>query len=273
MSEITVLGAEGFIGSRIITRLREQERSVSIVRRDEDVSNRNLGHVIYCIGVTADFRRRPIDTVEAHVCKLLQILRSAQFDSFLYLSSTRLYGSYGSGLEDERLNLSPAVSDDLYNLSKAMGESVGLAGSPKFKVARLSNVYGEAGSDNFLASVIREAVTQKRIVLQTSLASTKDYIHIDEVVELLIRILTSGKQRIYNVASGFNITNEQIVTSLSKLTGCTVEVADGAPTSTFPVINVERIRSEFSFQPGSVLDRLDELVQQLVSAGGISDLN
>jgi len=31
------------------------------------------GHVIYCIGLTADFRQKPFETIEAHVSKLAEV--------------------------------------------------------------------------------------------------------------------------------------------------------------------------------------------------------
>ena len=52
--------------------------------------------MIYAIGVTADFRTRPFETMEAHVSVLCEILRDARLDSLTYLSSTRLYGGAAS---------------------------------------------------------------------------------------------------------------------------------------------------------------------------------
>jgi len=59
--------------------------------RDESLDGRDLGHIIYCIGITADFRRRPHDTITAHVTKLQEVLTRTSFESLVYLSSTRVY--------------------------------------------------------------------------------------------------------------------------------------------------------------------------------------
>src|SRR5688500_5975918 len=88
---ITVLGASGFIGSRLVSQLAATGAEYQAVGRNEALPAGPLGHVIYCIGLTADFRSRPLNTVEAHVCKLLEVLRKCDFESLLYLSSTRLY--------------------------------------------------------------------------------------------------------------------------------------------------------------------------------------
>ncbi len=87
----TVLGATGFIGMRVAALARSLGHNVCCPSRDENLDGRDLGHVIYSIGITADFRRRPHDTVTAHVTKLQEVLTRTSFDSLVYLSSTRVY--------------------------------------------------------------------------------------------------------------------------------------------------------------------------------------
>ena len=71
MSLVTVLGAGGFIGGALVARLIAEGRPVDPVTRDDLPAllsaRRPAGDVIYCIGLTADFRTRPLDTAEAHV--------------------------------------------------------------------------------------------------------------------------------------------------------------------------------------------------------------
>jgi len=118
MNTITVLGSSGFIGSHLVNKLRELNVSYYCPSREEDLTKKNLGDVIYCIGLTADFRSRPFDTVTAHVCKLLTILQECRFDSLLYLSSTRLY-MYESILtrakEESGIITNSMRVSDLYN--------------------------------------------------------------------------------------------------------------------------------------------------------------
>jgi nucleoside-diphosphate-sugar epimerase len=259
---ITVLGGQGFIGRRLIERLDELELERYAPAREEPLTGKHLGQIIYCIGLTADFRSRPFDTVAAHVCKLLEVLRDCDFDSLLYLSSTRLYGAGAESTKEEaELRVTPSNPSDLYNLSKAMGESLALNCGKHTRVARISNVYGpDFTSDNFLTTVIKDAVRENKVVLQTSSASAKDYVSVADVVNGLIDIATKGKERIYNVASGCNLSNGELAAALMSLTGCVVEFAAAAPTVSFPVIDTERLKSEFTFQPSNVLNDLERLV-------------
>jgi nucleoside-diphosphate-sugar epimerase len=258
----TVLGASGFIGSHLVRWLEAQSTPYRAPSRDENLMGEPLGHVIYCIGLTADFRERPFDTVRAHVSRLLDILEQAEFDSLLYLSTTRVYAGLSDSTEDSSLQVNPGQSDDLYNISKIMGESLSLsAPRPQVRVVRLSNVYGpDFLSHNFLTSVIKEAVEHKRVRLRTSMASEKDYVNINDVIPLLPRIALSGREQIYNIASGVNTSNRALLEVIQRVTGCDVEVADDAPTVLFPKINIDRIREEFDFSPSLIQESLAELI-------------
>lgn len=259
---ITVLGASGFIGSHLVERLKKYKLPHQAITRNGALPAANLGNVIYCIGVTADFRSRPFDTVDAHVCTLLELVRKWQFESLLYLSSTRLYSSGDSTDEEEPLRVRPQNFSDLYNISKLMGESITLNCGRTGRVARIANVYGpDFTSDNFLPSILKQAVKGEKVVVQTAPSSEKDYVWIDEVVEQLIFIANEGKHNIYNVASGMNVSHIELMEKLRQLTGCEIEFAPEAPEIRFPRINTQRVRSEFGFLPSSMLQDLPWLVQ------------
>jgi nucleoside-diphosphate-sugar epimerase len=264
--KFTVLGGTGVIGRRLVASLRAQGYEVYAPSREAltrmlsgtslGSAHPSLGHVIYAIGMTADFRQYPFETVQAHVSLLSQVLTQSPFESLLYLSSTRVYlgTSAWQGGEDIRLSVRPQDPSDLYNLSKLMGESLCHAcARPTVRVARLSNVVGgeDADSSNFIPSLQREA-RAGRIVLQTALSSAKDYIHIDDVVALLPRIAMEGRHTLYNLASGLQISHGEWAQHLVEQTGCAVEVLPDAPATRFVPIDVTRIRSEFGFEPRSV---------------------
>ncbi|HMD85570.1 MAG TPA: SDR family oxidoreductase [Terriglobia bacterium] len=259
----TVLGSSGFIGSHLVGYLRGSNTELFTPHRgDDSIFHRELGHVIYCAGLTADFRTRPFDTVQAHVCHLLEVLRRAKYTSLLYLSSTRVYGGAAQAQEDVSLLVNPQDASDLYNLSKLQGESLCFSVIDKARVVRLSNVYGDDWeSSNFVTTLIRAAVDEKRIVLRTSLDSSKDYIGVSEVASLLATIARSGQARLYNIAGGVNVSNRQIVERIQAVSGCELEVQSGAPTVSFPRIDIRRIREEFGFVPGNILDAIPELIQ------------
>ena len=249
MSLFTVLGACGYIGRRLVTYLQESGHEVWAPERGaSDVFSRPLGHVMYCVGLTGNFRSRPFDTVDAHVALLQELLRRAQFDSLLYLSSTRVYMGSDRADEEAPLQVLPADPSYLYNLSKLLGESLCHAsGRTGVRVARLSNVVGSgmsSDSGNLIADLVAQARTG-HVVLRSALQSAKDYIHVDDVLESITRIALGGAHRTYNLASGVQTTHGQWLQWLAHSTGCSVECLDQAPVQQFPVISVQRLRNEW----------------------------
>ena len=122
-AEFTILGATGFIGRHLVHHLHAANRTVfAPARGNQRLFSQALGHVIYAVGVTADFRTQPFETMESHVSLLGEILRRAQFDSFTYLSSTRVYARAVSTTETTDIRVNPSDPSELYNLSKLAGE-------------------------------------------------------------------------------------------------------------------------------------------------------
>jgi nucleoside-diphosphate-sugar epimerase len=265
----TVLGAGGFIGSRLLSHLRAQGHECAAVVRGEPLPPRRpLGHAAFCIGVTADFRGRPYETVRAHVCALADVLEKGDFESLLYLSSTRVYAGASGTTEDSAVVSNPTRPDDFYNLTKLAGEALCRAsGRHGVRVVRLSNVYGDDfHSDNFLPSVIRDAVTSRLVELHSAPDSEKDYVGISDVVAVLPQVAVRGRQFLYNVASGRNTTNREILDALSKATGCTCVARPEAPTTRFPAIDISRLRQEFDFEPTPLTGQIPTLVEQFKQA-------
>lgn len=262
MSRITILGASGTIGRRLASHLRSAGHDVfAPARGDAALWRENLGNVFYCIGVTADFRSKPLETIEAHVEIVRRLLAEARFERLVYLSSTRVYGSGGGETpvhEATPLTVSPHSGSDLYNLSKLMGESLCLHGSRgRAVVARLSNVVGgeDEDSENFLPSLLRDA-RAGHIHLRSALDSAKDYIHIDDVVPLLARMVEPQALGIYNLASGIRISHHEWLKAIAASTGAPWSVEPGAPRLLFPPIEINRIRAEFDADPRHPVEAL-----------------
>ena len=254
---VTIFGHTGFVGSRAAPFFQELGYDVLLPERGE-IPKGDLGKVLYCIGLTASFRQYPFEAVEAHVCLLKKILSECDFTAFCYLSSTRVYMRSQIELvnEDAEINVCASDPSDLYNLSKLMGESLCHAcDKAEVSVARLSNVFGHGmSSDNFVGSLLDSARRDGEVTIGQAYDSAKDYLDVDDVVKALSLILEKGRGRVYNVASGCNVSHKQISDCLNEL-GVSVHYAPNAAPICFPRIDIGRVQAELSFSPtAGILD-------------------
>lgn len=274
MRHATVIGAAGFIGRHLARHLRDVGVEVHETARDSlHWLDRPLGNVFYCAGLTSDHAQRPHDTVDAHVGLLNRVLQQGQFESLVYLSSTRLYdGTLADPAgEDAGLMLHPCLPRHLYDLSKALGESLcHAAGHGRARIARLSCVVRDADdADGFLARLLRDvprAVAQDesgrppRLQVDTTPYATRDYVHMDDVLRALVLIATRGTQPVYNVASGRNISNRELFARLRELSGCELVASQRHIVHPSPRIDIARMRHEFGWHPACMLDKLAALL-------------
>jgi nucleoside-diphosphate-sugar epimerase len=249
----------------VVAALERQGRRVfAYTRQNWPAPGADLGHVIYCVGMTADFRSRPFDTVDAHVGQARTVLASTRCRSFLYTSSTRIYRGATGTAEETPLSMAPTDPDRLYDLTKLAGECLTLA-QPKatFRVARIANLYGPGQrSQNFLSAILGEAARTGQLTLRQGLNSTKDYIAVADVAKALVGIALQGRHRIYNVSSGQATRHGAIASLLSDRFGIPVTVADGATDDLQPAIDNTRLTDEFGVVPASVLDDIPGLLDE-----------
>lgn len=256
MTRFTVLGGSGFVGSHLAEYLNSRGYEVEVPTRQESgLLTYPLGHVMYCIGLTGDFRSRPFDTVEAHVEVLRRVLQHADFETLTYLSSTRVYMDGPRTDEEAPLTVCPSDPSDLYNLSKLTGEALCHAsGRQGVRVVRLSNVVGpgmDPQSGNFVASLMREAAAGG-ILLRSHPDSAKDYIHVGDVIEWLPRLALEGRHQVYNLASGTQIPHRDWADWIAQRAGCDWSVHSNAQRHNLPAIDIRRLQAEFGFRAREV---------------------
>lgn len=242
----TVIGATGFVGRRLTAALLEagDDGVFAPTRDDRAVFEKNLGHVFYCAGLTADFRLRPAATVEAHAGLLSRILESASFDHLVYLSSTRLYDSSADavGRAQSQLSLDPRNPRHLYDLSKALGENLCLTLIPeRSSVARLSCVFDwSPGSPGFLSELLQRAARERTFILDTASGYVRDYIHLDDCVRVLHKLARESAAGITNVASGENISNGDLVSLLNNR-GWNIKLGSRSEPQSLARCDIERL--------------------------------
>jgi nucleoside-diphosphate-sugar epimerase len=261
---ITVLGSSGFVGSNLVKQLVENNIEFETPIRNDNLNNKFRGDIIYCIGLTSDFRQKPFETIEAHICLLTKILKEVDFNSLTYLSSTRLYvnSNEKEANESSEIKISINDSDELYTLTKLTGERICLSSGRNTKIARLSNVFGvDYNSTNFLFDLLNKAKNTSKIELFSTLNSAKDYISIESVTSMLLDISMSKCSGIYNIANGENLSNEELLLIIKQFFDFEYSIHSDAKEIVHPIINIDKIKQEFNFVKEDTKQKLFNLIK------------
>jgi hypothetical protein len=84
-------------------------------------------------------------------------------------------------------------------------------------------------------------------------------------VRLIYDISLNGKYRLYNLASGTNITNQEILNIIRNIRNFELITSQNSEELKFQPINNSRILEEFNFVASSVLDRISFLSGRILS--------
>ncbi|MBZ0056639.1 SDR family oxidoreductase [Leclercia sp. LTM01] len=266
MSLYTVVGGNGFIGSEIVKHLHSLKKDVWIPERNEpNIFSKKLGTLIYCAG-SGDCQLKPFEVLTANCLYLSEILQHADFDHLIYVSSSRLYMN-GDG-SDETSDLIIRHDDNrrLFNLTKLVAEELCFKSGKPFTIVRPSNVYGVAlKSSLFLPSITRNAIVNGRVDMFVDKNYEKDYVSVSDVAEIIIKLCNNkeAQGKIINIASGVNISSEQIASMLIHYTNCVVYWNEnGASKEIFPVTDITMLKKIApEYNPRSVLSDLADMIQ------------
>ena len=112
-----------------------------------------------------------------------------------------------------------------------------------------------------LPTLIRNSLLKKKINILVNNKSSKDFLHVDEAIDVLLRIIKKSKHRIYNIASGKNLELYKIANEIKNITNCKIFYKNKKNFVKEPIIDIKRIRNEFNFRPKkNLLKSLDKII-------------
>ncbi|MBX2812795.1 MAG: NAD-dependent epimerase/dehydratase family protein [Myxococcales bacterium] len=267
MKNVVVVGGNGFIGKSIVKKFRSQGMAVDVVDRGSfERLEDPCDILIWSAGYTADYAESPAKTIQAHAMDLAKVVENQRYARLIYLSSTRLYdGLPGPVSEETPIALESRKERSLFDLSKAMGEwLVCHRGGPRAHVLRLSGVYSDAlDGGSFLETMILRALDGQGGSVDALGTTRRDYIHIEDVCQVVLAVAEVGQYSLYNVAAGDLVTNNELFSFLRDRTGTRLspsEMVIGDTEPCPPAVIVRRIESDLGLVPRQIEVGLDRVL-------------
>lgn len=185
---------------------------------------------------------------------------SAGVEKVIYLSSAAVYGVPKYLPIDEE---HPTKPTSPYGASKLAGELVlesfmESLGKPEYVILRLFNVYGPGQNPSspysgVITKFIHAVTSGKEIVIYGDGEQSRDFIHVEDVVEAVIKALTATEACVtLNIGTGMRTTINELAKLVMSVAGREVPVRHAPPRKgdiRHSVASVERARKVLGWEP------------------------
>jgi UDP-glucuronate decarboxylase len=175
----------------------------------------------------------PVGTLNANVLgtiNLLNLARRKNCESFLYFSSSEVYGSVDENkLPINELTfgyLDPTNRRSCYAESKRMGENLCVSYFHQYqvpaKIARPFHTYGPGmllDDGRVFADFVSDVVNKRNIVLNSNGSAQRNFCYLADATEGFLRVLLDGKN-----GEAYNIANAEEEYSIAKLANIVVRL-------------------------------------------------
>lgn len=237
-SKILVTGATGFIGKSVCRLL--SEKNIPFISHDSvmlDVTDSNsfnfsganeIKAVIHLAGKTfvPDSWKNPSEFMRVNANGTMNVAEFCKkTNAHLIYVSTYIYGNTKKNPINES---HPADVNNPYALSKKMGEDIALFYQKTFNlqvsIVRPFNVYGPGQNEMFLIPEVIKQVKQGIEIKVKDLNPKRDFIYVDDVAGIILKILETKSQGIFNAGSGKSYSVKVLIDCIQKVAGTSLRV-------------------------------------------------
>lgn len=266
---VLVTGARGFVGSHLVPRLAVLGHEVAALDvQDGDLARAmpeaGPARVVIHLAARSSVPESWEDPPAFYETNVLGTVRALEFcrrqRARMVLVSSYVYGRprYLPVDEDH-----PVEAFNPYGHSKILAEEAARYYSAAFgvplAVVRPFNLYGPGQRADFLIpTLIRQVLDPARERVEVMDARPRrDFLYIDDFVELLAQLAASEAQGVFNAGSGASTGIGELVRILCELAGVDKPLADLGRPRTDEVLDmyasIERARRELGWQPRTPL--------------------
>jgi len=224
-----ILGSNGFVGKKLVETLIDQE--IRLIPRDmycdfyglkDYLEKINPDYIINCSAYGNMSFQNDIDAIyQINVINSLNLLQASKdlnYKSLILIGSSSEYGEKSNKMKESDL----PETNTFYGASKVAQTYLGIAYAQQFdkpiKIVRPFSIYGEGEAEfRFIPTIIKSIETGEQFNLVKE--PKHDWIYIDDFISGLLKICHCDKVGIFNIGTGKQYSNIQVVEMLEKIIG------------------------------------------------------
>ena len=249
MYKILVTGANGFIGKLLCNSLKEQghevveltskEGNIALLQTWELIAPTQIVIHLAARTFVPDSWEKPDLFLETNTLGTLRALEYCKKNNakMVYISSY-LYGNADILPINET---APIFTPNPYALSKKTAEEYcrlyAASYGVKTVILRPFNIYGNNQNPSFLIPEIIEQVLHKKVVHVKDLAPKRDYLFIDDFIQVIIKAIAIEQFEIINIGSGLSYSVKEIIDMVQQICGTNYPVTSSAEKRTAEIMD------------------------------------
>lgn len=292
---VFLTGASGFIGANIARKLLEKKYSVHVLNRTDspswrlkDIANQIVAHkgdiadlqsvtqavlkaqpsyIIHLATYGAYSYQKELEKIinvnVVGTANLLEATKDIPYRCFINTGSSSEYGLKSKPMKEtdfcDPVSYYAASKLAATNLCKVFAK----INNKPIVTLRLFSVYGPYEEPSRFIPAIIKALKYKEAVKLTPGKQRRDFIYIDDVVEAYLQTLRAGrklKEKICNIGTGQEFTNDEIVNRLFNVTKQKTIIQKGAyPKRDWDTLHwradISRAKKLLSWKPRYTIDK------------------
>jgi len=215
-----ILGKRSFLSKKLNSRIRSSEVFNYIEFKNFITKNKDKFNLI----INSFYPSAKISKIDSYndfynqsvgnLSLILDKVNPKNINKIIYTSSASIYGSINE-LHYKNDNYNRVIYSSAKLLNEALLNNFCQKKNIQLVIARVFNMYGNNEQFSVIHKLVESAKNKKKIIIHNDGDAVRDFIHIDDICEIYLKLLNLKKSGIYDIGSGYGIRIKDILRFLN----------------------------------------------------------